>query len=81
MHVHPQQLYLCVYAVPYPAGLVMFLPRRQNKTGTNLLSEGGNFTTQKVGYHHQLRSGSFLSVSASAPLLRGLLWWPAQCLI
>eukprot|EP00882_Tetradesmus_deserticola_P005055 GHRQ01005326.1.p1 GENE.GHRQ01005326.1~~GHRQ01005326.1.p1 ORF type:complete len:625 (+),score=278.98 GHRQ01005326.1:193-2067(+) len=27
--------------------LVVHLPRRQNKTGTNLLSEGGNFTTQK----------------------------------
>ncbi|KAF6257938.1 cleft lip and palate transmembrane 1 [Scenedesmus sp. NREL 46B-D3] len=27
--------------------LVVFMPRRQNKTGTNLLSEGGNFTTQK----------------------------------
>jgi hypothetical protein len=29
------------------------MPRRQNKTGTNLLSEGGNFTTQKVGSSHQ----------------------------
>eukprot|EP00878_Enallax_costatus_P014291 GHUV01014949.1.p1 GENE.GHUV01014949.1~~GHUV01014949.1.p1 ORF type:complete len:567 (+),score=104.50 GHUV01014949.1:232-1932(+) len=28
--------------------LVSFMPRRQNKTGTNLLSEGGNFTTQKT---------------------------------
>jgi hypothetical protein len=28
--------------------LISFLPRRQNKTGTNLLSDGGNFTTQKT---------------------------------
>lgn len=27
--------------------LITYMPRRQNKTGTNLLSEGGNFTTQK----------------------------------
>jgi hypothetical protein len=38
----------------------MYLPRRQNKTGTNLLSEGGNFTTQKVGYQQQLRLAALL---------------------
>jgi hypothetical protein len=31
------------------AGLIRYLPLRQNKTGVNLLTTGGNLTTQKVG--------------------------------
>jgi hypothetical protein len=29
-------------------GLIRYLPLRQNKTGVNLLTTGGNLTTQKV---------------------------------
>jgi hypothetical protein len=47
------------------AGLVVFMPRRQNKTGTNLLSEGGNFTTQKA---------SLPNSAAAAP-------WPLCCMM
>lgn len=31
------------------AGLIRYLPPRQNKTGVNLLTTSANLTTQKVG--------------------------------